>query len=788
MWLNYFLTTVRSLRKNTFYVLANLISLGVAFALMIIGYFNYEFNHSFNRFFPDADRIYKINSARDGITGQRSMGISPLALGTYMAEELGEERVSRIHYSSAIIRNDDELVRKRLAYIDPSFLQMFPFPDIEGQITRLDNRSGIIITEDLALSLFDRVDVVGEEVNFHDEMIGKRIYRIDAVVDDFPRNISFRFDILMQFDEYLDHSDIERNSWSEWVDATFVSSASEANDRSEIVELANAYLDIQNEQNPTRKVINYELDSVLSWPQIENELYQSRFVGVLHPASVLGTISSAVFILLLACFNFINISISLSGRRLREIAMRKVLGGTKNSIVIQFMIENIVMVLISIVLAIAIAFWLIPSYNALFEYNIVQFRFLNWTPFILFSVVIFCLVILIAGGYPAFYISRFPSLMIFRQKAQVGGSGKLLSVLVALQFVICFYNVFSLMVFVENASYQETLDRGYDVRQVLNIPVADETQYNLLKAELGDHEQITNFGGTKHLIGFHSVPKKIQIRGEELELATLKVGEGYLETMKVRLIKGRELRNGDEERAVVLVNELMENILGGDAVGQNIRLGEQVVKVVGVVEDFNLRTILLDNDIKPAVISSGGMESVKYLSLRGRFDEDREMLLLAEQKWYELFPDELFEGFWQENVIRPLRQTNNIIININGFVAVMAILISVLGLYATVSLAIGRRIKELGIRKVLGATFWQITYVLNSRLFLILTVSSVLGLIGGYLFISDLLDIIYAYHINIGLRHFVVPVLLILMIVLASIGWKVGNAVKENPVKQLRTE
>lgn len=786
MWFNYFLTTIRSLQKNTFYVLANLISLGVAFALTIIGYFNYEFNHSFNRFFPEVDQVYKVNSIREGFPDQYGMGVVPLPLASHLAGEIGAENVARLQYASVVLRKDEELVRKKVAYVDPSFLQIFPFPDVQGNATGLSDLSSIVITRGMALSMFGRTDVVGEQLQFQDDRVGEKQYLVSAVLDDFPENISFRFDLIMLFDGYKDHEQIDRIDWASWVDGTFVRADNQS--LGNLTDLMNGYLEIQNDHNQERRVVNYRLDSIVDWPGFESRLYQSRFVGVLHPASVMGTISSAIFILLLACFNFINISISLSGKRLKEIAMRKVLGGSKRSIINQFMIENVWMVLTSILLAIIIAVWLIPSYNALFDYNIVQFRFLNWGPFLIFSVVLFTIVVLIAGGYPALYISRFPSLTIFREKARIGGSGKLLGILVALQFVICFYNVFSLMVFVENAAFQETLDRGYNVTHVLNIPVDGEEQYKLLEAELATAESVRSLGATQHLIGFHSTSKKVSVEGDELELASLKVGKQYLETMQVRLVKGRMLRKGDVGKPVILVNALMERALGGEVIGRNIKMGSRDYKIVGVLEDFNLRTILLDNEIKPAVVEMVGGESVRYFSMRGDFVNDQEMLKEAETVWYSLFPNQLFEGFLQENVIRPLRQTNHIVISINSFVAVMAILISVLGLYSTISLAIGRRMKELGIRKVLGATVWQITYVLNSRLMLILLASSLVGLVGGYWFIADLLDIIYAYHINISPRHFVVPVLLILVIVLASIGWKVGKAVKENPVKQLRTE
>lgn len=787
MWFNYFLTTFRSLRRNSFYVLANLLSLGVAFALMIIGYFNFEFNHSFNHFFPDAENIYKVNSIRLNFEDDAGMGITPLPLKESISSSFTGVEISRFESDAVILRKGDDLIRQRAAYVDESFLEMFPFPSTEGTAINLRDKFQVILTRATALSLFDRTDLEGESLVVQ-RGVGKEVYVIRGVLDEFPENISFRFDLLFLFEDYLDRQGLVPQDWSQWVDATFIRSNAKGPSKEEILSQLNQDLKLQNQYNKGREVAQYRLDDILRWPLFENQLYQSSFVGVLHPASVLGTISSAVFVLLLACFNFINISISLSGQRLKEIAMRKVLGSSKESIVQQFLFENLMLVFISIGLSIGLAYWLIPAYNALFDYNIVQFEFLNWQPFMLFSSGLFILVILMAGGYPAWYVSRFSSLQIFRDKVRLGGRGKLLGFLIGLQFVICFYNVFSLLIFVENADYQETLDRGYQVENVLNVPIEDKAQMELFTKALDQTPSITNYGGTRQLIGFHTETLLVRFDGVDRETEVLAVGENYLETVKVRLIKGRTFRKAEQNQTSVVINEMMEQKLGGDVLGKNILLEGNAMKVVGVVEDFNLKTILLDNEIKPAVIRQASMENISYLSIISESEAGPELKTTVEQVWYTLFPDKLYGGFLQERVIRPLRQTNHIVISINSFVAIVAIFISILGLYSTVSLSISRRIKELGIRKVLGANAWQIAYTLNYRIMLILGIASILGLTGGYLFISNLLDIIYAYHISINVKHFIFPVILILLIVLGSVGWKIGISVRENPVKQLRAE
>lgn len=775
------------MRRNSFYVMANLLSLGVAFALMIIGYFNYEFNHSFNHFFSDAENIYRISSVRQGFADDAGMGITPLPLRETIESSMGDSRVARYQASSVIVRKGEALLSKQAAYVDQAFLDMFDFSTSSGDRLQLRDKSQVILATETAQALYGRTDLEGEMLVLQ-QATGKKAYEVRAVLAEFPENISFRFDLIFLFDDYLDSPGVVEQDWSHWIDATFVQLPQNELAAKELQEVLNSNLDLQNEHNKGREVASYRLDNLLDWPTNENQLYQSSFMGVLHPASVLGTISSAVFVMLLACFNFINISISLSGQRLKEIAMRKVLGGSKQSIIRQFLLENLILVAVSVGLALGVAYWLIPAYNALFDYNIVQFQFVDWQPFLVFSTILFITVILMAGGYPAWYVSRYHSLQIFREKVRLGGSGKLLGFLIGLQFIVCFYNVFSLLIFVENAEYQNTLDRGYQVDNVLNVPVKDQAQLDLMKNELAQVPTITSIGETNQLIGFHTLSRVVRFEGEDMGVEVLAVGDNYLETVKVRLVRGRMFRDSETDRQHVIVNEMMEQKLGGDVLGRNIQLRERVVKVIGVVEDFNLKNILLDNEIKPTLIKVAAPDQIRFLSVMGEITSGQVLKAQVEEVWYRLFPDELYAGFLQERVTRPLQQTNRIVISINSFVALVAIFISVLGLYSTISISINRRIKELGIRKVLGATAWQIAYSLNHRMVLILIVASIFGLTGGYFFISNLLDIIYAYHINIDVKHFVFPIILIALIIVGSVGWKVGKSVRENPVKQLRAE
>lgn len=787
MWSNYFRTSIRSLRRSSFFVIANVFCLGLAFALVVIGYFNFDFNNNFNAFFDDAGHIYKVNGIREGVHAQQKTGTSPMALKQYLDTMEDDMLVSRFQNGHLAARVGDELINQQVGFVDPAFLQIFRYGGLNDISPSLSNKGEVVITEEAAIKIFDDPDVVGKSLTLILPGEIESSFTVSSVIKTFPLNTSFRFSILLSFEDYIDIYQLDRGDWSSWVDGTFVKLQSKR-DKVLIQGRFLSSLPLINDHNKSKRLSALSLDSLLDWPSEEMDLYQRAFVGVLHPASVLGTISSAVFVLLLACFNFINISITLSHKRLQEIALRKVLGAFRGSIIAQFMIENALLVFIALGIAWVISMLLIPEYNALFSFNLVQFEFLNWGPFLMSTAVLVVIVISIAGGYPSLYISSFSSLHIMRNRLKLGGKNKFLMILLTLQFVICFYNVFSLIVFVENAQYQSELSRGYQIEELINIPIDASTQYTDLASSLAENPRVTHISGTHNLVGFDIDEAEIGYHSDQYEVARLGVGEGYLENLRLKFINGRSLQLGDDIIRRIVVNQTFMNMFSNDLLHESITMDNQKYMIIGVVEDFNIETILLDKKIKPLIIYLSSKEDFQYLTARvlpGLSNQVEEELKAL---WYGLYPNKLFQGFLQEKVLKQLHETNHIVISINGFVAISALIISILGLYTTISLSIQRRIKEFGIRKALGASFLNIAYILNRRIMYMLLIASLLGLVGGYLFIDNLLDVIYAYHISISLRHFIYPIFVIFMVVIASVIWKVYEAATENPVKQLRSE
>ena len=635
--------------------------------------------------------------------------------------------------------------------------------------------------------MFGEGEAIGKPIELVLQDGQKLLITIAGVLDVLPQNTSFMFDFMIPFENYIDIHALNKHDWSVWVDGTFIQK-NEAMQTKDIVSLLDKYLPYQNEVNPEQQVSAYHVGDILEWSSYESSLYKSGFRGDLHPASVAGTISSAVAVLLLALFNFINTSLAISRKRLKEIGVRKVIGGGRLDLKIQFLLENFLQVLIALFLSGIITYYLSDAYNSMFPFDIVEFSRISMVPFLTFMFVVWFFAGLMSGIYPAFYISKFKPVEILKSKIKFSRKNLFTKSLITIQFAVCIYNVFALIVFVQNTKYQDELDRGYEVNRSINIPLTETSQFKVLKAALEPEREIEEVTGTANPIGFGVNEIAVRYLTDDIDVSSISAGLSYLESLNVKLAQGRffEVQGGNEDN--IIINEMLSNQLGGDALNDWIYYEDKRYRVVGVVKDFNLKPIMLTNKIRPTVIFYSPESDYKYANVRISNSDIYQADKTIQQVWQKLYPDEMYLSFMQSDVLRAVNETNTIMISINLFVAVVIILITALGLYAQVSLNTQSRIKEFGVRKVLGAPIYNILYLINKEIVIMLLVASVIGLIGGNIAINAVMDIVYAYHKEIETLNFVWPVIVIFGIMSLAIGQIVLRAAKTNPVEQLRTE
>lgn len=785
MWSNYVLTSLRTLQRNKFFVGVNLLSIAIAFSLCTIAWFNLQFNNEFNTYFANAPAIHKVNAVKVTASGNQLMGTSALPLAAAIRTDTEGLIATSYHRQNQLIKLEDQLFSESVAFVDEQFFDVFEFPLLSGEKARFSMQTDVFINEQTAIKLFGDTLATGRVIEFVDAAGKKTPFTVAGVIKDLPNNTSFLHTIIAPAQHYIRQNALDKTDWSHWVDATFIKT--DLNTEA-IDQLLNQYLEVQNDVNESMQITEYQSIGILQWPSVESGLLNGSFMTELHPASVVGTVSSAITVLILACFNFINTSIAISRKRLKEIGVRKVLGARKRDLKIQFLIESILQMSAALVLSGLMTMYLMDPYNAMFNFEIVDFSRIDLAPFLVFLLSIWLVTSLLAGMYPAFYISKFKSVEIFKNKVRFSSKNLFIKALLTFQFMVCVYNIFSLILFTQNAQYQETLDRGYALKTSINIPLSKASQFQALKAEMEQLPEVVSVTGTMQAIGFNMQSTTIKHIGTDYDVAAIQVGEAYLESLEVRLIKGDFFtanQPGNEQYA--LINQMLYESLDEDVLNEWFEQKGQRYTVIGVVEDFNLKPIMLDNKIEPTVIFFAPESSYQYANVVVN-QEPLQADELIKAEWNQLYPDEMYLGFLQEDVMKNVRQTNTIMLSINGVVAIITLLISSLGLYAMVYLNIQSRIKEFGVRKVLGASVGQILYLLNRQVVIMLLIASVFGVITGHFVIGEIMDIVYAYHKSIELNNYIWPILIVFTIAFAAIGLRVYASARQNPVEQLRVE
>lgn len=779
---NYLKTSIRAIKSNPFYVTANVLGLALALSISTIGYFNYNYNASFNTHFEKAENLYKIHGVREGAS---TIGLSTAPLTSQLSA--AGIPTSQFIAKSVPIRLDKKMFNERVAFSNDTFFEHFEMTSLNGEKLKATGGNEIAISESTALKLFNEIYPVGKVVTIVFPNQEEKSFIISDVFEEPPHNVSFVYSVIISIDHYFETYNRRETDWSNWVDGTFV--YLENDEKNRIEALLDGLVLAQNASNSELEVSAFRLDNALYWPSLESSLYGSRFRDELHSSSVMGIAGSAIAILLLACFNFINTSIALSGKRLKEIAVRKVLGGDRKSTITQFMIENTFMITLAVILSFGISLLLIPTYNAMFSAELIQLDHVPFGTILKFSGMLILIVTLLSAAYPALYISKFPPLVIFKNNVVLSGKNRIMIVLLTFQFALCFYNTFGLFLLVDNAQYQEKLDRGYDLDQVVNVPLNRPEQFDELRDQLNQDPVVNAVAGTQSLIGFRSDSKSINYEGVDIPLSVLSVGVSYAESLGLRLSKGSFFTHlsTQNESNLVVINKMLQDELGVDILNQSINMNGSNYTVIGIVDDFTIRSIVGRNKIKPTLLKVAQPSEYLYAAVKvnGSPEKANEAI---EQIWYAAFPQELYTGFLQNSVLENIKNLNGIMVKINVFLGLISILISVLGLYTLISLTVQRRSKEFGVRKVLGASRNVIVHLLGRELYWMIAISSVLGLVASTIILGSVFDIIYAYHISPDATHFIKAISSVLGIIVLAIGYKVYQTGRMNPVDQLRAE
>ena len=788
---SYLLVTYRNLLKNRVFTLINILGLGIALSVCIVAFFNHMFNYEFDRNNENFDNIFRVTSFRDMENREQEYGIVPATLGLEIKKDIpGIERSARLVRAGLPVKKGDDLFPMQVSFIDPEFLDIFTFPVINGDKKSIEGQGNALISQTTANTLFGTEYPIGKTVSILDDRGKEFTFTVGAVFEDLPDNSSFRIDILSHFDNLILLRGFSDTDWKMWATALFIM-VPDKSTLSSIAQSMKTYLPVQNKAREDFKINRFNIIPLKDVGDSSRNIWASGLFPSLHPAALLAPPIMALFILLIACFNFANTSRATFSKRLKEIGLRKTFGGMRRQLVSQFMLETFIICFLALITGIIIAEFLVPAYSNLWAYMTIELTLTKYEFFWVFIIILLFVTGFVAGVYPALYVSGFNPVNVLKGDSYFKGSGNLSTILLALQFSISVMALVMGIVFAKNAKFQNTIDLGYDRDKLIVVPVPQEN-FTALRNEVLTNTKVISAEGTQQHIGYGAYRRPVKDEDRPLEVDVLDIGPGYAGTMGLHLLDGRlfdkERLEADRTNGSIVVNKKLVEAFGwSQPLGKTITVYDTTrLTIIGVVKDFY--TSGLWNKIEPTMLRISGSDQYGILAVRANSEDLPEILDFIRLEWKNLAINEVFRGMTQEDTMEEEKDINGSILKVNMFLAIVATLLSLIGMYNLVSLDIIRRTKEMGVRKIQGASIALIMYLISKKFLIVLVLASVIGCLGGYYLSLMLLDSIWDYFVKIGAGMLISAVLIMFMATIFTIIFKVFRAAMRNPVDSLRYE
>lgn len=716
-------------------------------------------------------------------------GYSPMPLGPAMADNFPQvELAVRTELAGVNVYSGERVFEELLYFADPGYFDMFTFPLAAGSPAALSEPDAVILSHEAAQKFFPKEEAMGKAITVSFGGHQRKALTVKGVAAPFPDNTGFRFDLLMGFQAGVPLGLTHPEDWATMTRSTFVQLKPET-DVASLAKNMSRFVELHNGANPDLQIKSFVFDN-LENPNPKAYEVINRPAEAAHPMATLLFGGLALLMLTLSCFNYINISLGQATRRLKEIGVRKAVGGRKQQLVVQFMSENLLLCLIAMVLGVALTqAVLVPYFNAIMV-NKITFSLTDNASVWTFLLALLAFTGVASGAYPALYISSFQTVSIFRGKSSFSNKSKLTKAFLCVQFVFAFGTVIAGVMFYAMSDAWKKQTWGYQPEGTLVVRLDEAGQYDLLKNEALRNPDILHIGPAVNHIGESLRRGMIFIENQEKTVVRYDVGAGYFEALGLELSQGRffDPQRKNQDGLSVIVNQTFMDETGWqDIDGHQIRLEGKTYNIAGVVDDFKMMPTGVD---KPAVFFMPDTSNYAYLAVRYRPGTGEKTEAYIKSAWAKLASGTPFNFFYQNLVFDSFFREFNTVAHLFTYIAVLALLISSMGLFGLASQNYAARLKESGIRKVLGATARQIILQANRSFIWLLLIASLLstGICFGIFQVMTRQAADFIGGTKVGAFPYVIANLLVFAVAAVALGWQSFKLARVAPGETLRSE
>ena len=802
MFRNYFKIAWRNLWKNKVYSIINIAGLAIGMAACIVILLFVFYENSFDRF--HSKNIYRLNEVQKfpGMVASQKVALSMFPMGPTLQQDFPEiHNFTRIRWDGKyqMTYRDKRLFLPQIFAVDTSFLHIFDFPLLKGdRSTALEKPHSAVLTESTARKLFGDQDPMGQIITHYAS--DTTIYTVTGIAADVPEYSQLQFDALFSFNTQIkpDWMNLWGGNW------------------------LNTYLELAPHTDPValeRKFPAYLKRHMSAAGNVDGWKYYELFLLPLRDVHANATdigldyinylkfdrnytrifLAIALIVLLIACVNFMNLSTARSAERAREVGIRKSIGALRLQLGVQFLSETLLLAILALILAAGLVALALPWVNSLSGRHLQVVLFENrWlVGFILGGTV---LLGILSGLYPAAYLSSFQPVKVLKGLPQVGkDKGMLRNFLVVGQFTSAIFLIVATIFVYRQLVYMQDKDPGFIRDQVVTIPLDDVTspKFDLLKKQLSASALVSGVTGAQDQLGSHLDQSGIEFKGDgplrNLTSTRLIVDPDYMRLYHIPLIQGSNFSNEKSAQGrEYIINEALARELLKDAsnrpmswlVGKHFGF-DSAGYIVGIAKDFNFNS--LHSRIETMFMFNCPQCGFSTVSVKIDGAKANEALAFIGNTWKNIFPDHPFEYQFLDDHFKEVYRADRQVTTMVTVLAVLAIFISCLGLFGLASYSAEKRIKEIGIRKVMGASIQNIVSLLSRHFIrLVLLANLIAWPLAWYAIHRWLED--YAYRIPISWWVFMLAGVLAMAIALVTVGILAFRAAVANPVKSLRTE
>ncbi|WP_462249074.1 ABC transporter permease [Ekhidna sp.] len=786
---NFFLISLRNLKKNGLYSVINIsgLSIGIVCSVLILLWVVNEV--SFDKFLPKYDRLYQVWASSDFDNKINNWASVPLP--TYEEMKVIDSNVKNSVVAGwgnpRLLSAGDVRVIKDGYYVSEEFLEMFEFPLVAGSHKEaLKDPMSIVLSESLAKILFGNEDPIGKQVKLSDE----GTLQVSAIVKDIPENSTFQFDYLATWKYRESVNEWVKDNKTNWGNYSFQVFV-ELNDPSREVDVEHSIHDLLIEKDGEDGLDKHLfLHPMKDWRLKTNWNDKGEQTGGRNDYVQLFT-SIAIVILIIACINFMNLATARSEKRAKEVGIRKSLGTSRKRLIYQFISESIFITFIAFVFAVILTELALPSYNNLVDKEL----FIDYTSiyFWLSSVGIVLILGIIAGSYPAFYLSSFRPAQTLKGTIKVGkGATTPRKVLVITQFAFSVVLMISTIVIFQQINLVKNRDLGYQQERLIAVETTNDLRdnYDVLKQELlasGLVESVTRSNSqitqtnSHNFLGWPGKPED-----QRVIFTTITTTYDYAKTMGIDILMGREFSKdfASDSNAIVINKAALELMGLEDPIGTNLDLWGDKKKLIGVVDN-----VLMGSPYEPVqpmfmILEDWG----GFISVRVKETNDLQRTMAdIEQIFNTHNPAYPFEYNFADVEFQRKFTTINLTRKLASLFATLAMIITGLGLFGLASYTAEQRIKEIGIRKVLGATVTSLMNLMSKDFAKLVMISIFIAMPIAWYLMDSYLD---RYSIRVNVSWWIFPIVgaIVLIFAIAIVSEQARRAAKVNPVKSLRSE